>query len=150
MEKLFCFTLILLTAASISAGASGLDQKASGRLLNACSLSSPDEQLVCWIKFRDKGGMAAFKRIKAERLHDPAFALRKVSIQSAITATMAQVTITDEGPGFDYNALIDPTSPDCIDKPHGRGIFLIKQIFDEVRFNHSGNSITLVLRKNSP
>jgi DNA-binding response OmpR family regulator len=102
------------------------------------------------LKFRDKGGMTEFKRIKAERLHDPAFALRKVSIQSAITATMAQVTITDEGPGFDYNALIDPTSPDCIDKPHGRGIFLIKQIFDEVRFNHSGNSITLVLRKNSP
>jgi len=99
------------------------------------------------LKFNKNGGMAAFKTIKEQRMHDPAFASRKVTIQSAITAAMAQFTIADEGAGFDYTALVNPTSEDCIEKPHGRGIFLIQQIFDEVRFNHSGNSISLVLRK---
>jgi DNA-binding response OmpR family regulator len=102
------------------------------------------------LKFKDKGGMTAFKGIKAQRLHDPAFASRKVTIQSAITADLAQFTIADEGSGFDYNALVDPTSEDCIEKPHGRGIFLIKQIFDQVKFNQSGNSISLTLRKKNP
>ena len=60
---------------------------------------------------------------------------------------MAQFTITDEGSGFDYAALVNPTTEGFIDKPHGRGIFLIRQIFDEVKFNDSGNSISLVLHK---
>lgn len=99
------------------------------------------------IKFSANGGMAAFKKIKEQRMQDPAFASRTVTIQSAITATMAQFTIIDEGEGFDYTALVNPTTEDCIEKPHGRGIFLIQQIFDEVRFNPPGNSITLILRK---
>jgi serine/threonine-protein kinase RsbW len=94
--------------------------------------------------------MAAFKKIKEQRLLDPAFASRKITIQSDLTAQIAQFCITDEGAGFDYTALIDPTSEDSIEKPHGRGIFLIRQIFDEVRFNESGNSITLLLRKKIP
>ena len=104
-------------------------------------------ELDSTLKLSGKGGMASFTSMKEKRMHDPAFASRKVTIQSSITANMAQFTITDEGSGFDYAALVNPTTEGFIDKPHGRGIFLIRQIFDEVKFNDSGNSISLVLHK---
>jgi serine/threonine-protein kinase RsbW len=40
----------------------------------------------------------------------------------------------------------DPTLPDNISKTGGRGIFLMRALMDEVRFNDQGNSVTLVLR----
>ena len=101
------------------------------------------------LKFNGRGGMAAFKQRKAERLSDPSFAGRKVTIKSVVDASIARFTVTDEGAGFDYNALIDPTAESRIDQPHGRGIFLLRQIFDEVRFNGSGNSISMILRNKS-
>lgn len=53
------------------------------------------------------------------------------------------VTIIDEGPGFDYNTLPDPTAPENLTMIGGRGIFLIKQLADFVIFNDTGNSIEL-------
>ena len=53
------------------------------------------------------------------------------------------VKIEDEGEGFDYNNLIDPTAPENIEKIGGRGLFLIKHLADYVIFNDSGNSIEL-------
>lgn len=97
------------------------------------------------VKFAGTDGMAAFKKLRQERIKDPLYASRKVTIKSMIETSMARFTITDEGRGFDYSALVDPTSEDRIEQPHGRGIFLIRQIFDEVRFNSAGNSISLVL-----
>jgi len=98
------------------------------------------------VKYANSAGMAAFKNLKEERLKDPRFASRKVTIKSIIDASIARYTITDEGSGFDYAALVDPTTESHIDQTYGRGIFLIRQIFDEVRFNSSGNSISLILR----
>jgi DNA-binding response OmpR family regulator len=102
------------------------------------------------VKFSNTPGMAAFKTLKEERLKDPLYASRKVTIKSIIDPSIARFTITDEGAGFDHTALVDPTSESRIDQPHGRGIFLIRQIFDEVRFNSSGNSISLILRSKNP
>lgn len=47
-------------------------------------------------------------------------------------------TITDEGPGFDYNHLPDPTAPENIEKPHGRGVFLMRQLSDGCTFEDGG------------
>jgi serine/threonine-protein kinase RsbW len=51
--------------------------------------------------------------------------------------------ISDEGGGFDYNNLPDPTAPENITMIGGRGVFLIKQLADWVIFNDSGNSVEL-------
>jgi serine/threonine-protein kinase RsbW len=42
--------------------------------------------------------------------------------------------IADEGSGFDYFNIPDPTAPENIDKPNGRGIFLMKQLADQLIF----------------
>lgn len=47
-------------------------------------------------------------------------------------------TIKDEGPGFDYNNLPDPTSPENLEKTSGRGVFLIMQLADMVIFSDNG------------
>ncbi len=51
--------------------------------------------------------------------------------------------IKDEGPGFDYNNLPDPTAPENIEKDHGRGIFLMKSLADKVEFEDEGRSVVL-------
>ncbi len=51
--------------------------------------------------------------------------------------------IEDEGSGFEYDKLPDPTSPDNVDKPSGRGIFLIKHLSDEMEFKDLGRKLEL-------
>ena len=51
--------------------------------------------------------------------------------------------IEDEGAGFDLEVLPDPTSPENIEKPGGRGIFLIKHLTDEVKFEDGGKKTVL-------
>jgi len=57
-------------------------------------------------------------------------------------------SVTDEGHGFDYNSLPDPTDPINIDKPHGRGVFLMKNLADKVEFNHNGQEVLLTFNVN--
>lgn len=52
-------------------------------------------------------------------------------------------TVEDEGPGFDYNNLPDPTAPENIEKPHGRGVFLMRQLADECTFEDNGRVVIL-------
>jgi len=57
--------------------------------------------------------------------------------------------IKDEGLGFDFNNLIDPTSSDNIKNESGRGIFFMKKYADEVLFTNKGSSVQLIFYKNS-
>jgi serine/threonine-protein kinase RsbW len=49
-------------------------------------------------------------------------------------------TIHDKGNGFDFNNLPDPTAPENIEKENGRGIFLIKNLSDELEFEDGGRT----------
>jgi serine phosphatase RsbU (regulator of sigma subunit)/anti-sigma regulatory factor (Ser/Thr protein kinase)/HAMP domain-containing protein len=51
------------------------------------------------------------------------------------------MSVKDEGYGFDHEALPDPTVEENLLLPHGRGIFLMRSMMDEVEFNETGNSI---------
>lgn len=52
-------------------------------------------------------------------------------------------TIEDEGPGFDYTQVPDPTKPINVEKPHGRGIFLMIKLTDEILFENNGRRVIL-------
>lgn len=54
-----------------------------------------------------------------------------------------QFTIVDEGDGFDYDRLPDPTAPENIQNLTGRGIYIIKHLADQCIFNMTGNEIEL-------
>lgn len=51
--------------------------------------------------------------------------------------------ITDQGPGFDYENVPDPTSPENIEKPNGRGVFLMQHLSDGMEFHDNGAVVEL-------
>ena len=54
------------------------------------------------------------------------------------------VSIEDEGKGFDYNHIPDPTLPDNILKDAGRGLYIMKTLSDELIFEKNGAKVTLI------
>jgi serine/threonine-protein kinase RsbW len=70
---------------------------------------------------------------------------KRVRVEAHLTPREIKVQVTDEGRGFDPQALLDPTLPGNRARSGGRGIFLIRQLMDRVEFNDRGNSITMVL-----
>ena len=51
--------------------------------------------------------------------------------------------ITDEGKGFDYDNVPDPTSPENLLKIGGRGVFLMRQLCDDVKFHNNGSTVEI-------
>ena len=59
------------------------------------------------------------------------------------------ITIEDEGHGFDDGAVPDPTSPDNLLRTHGREVYLMKTLMDEVDFEQGGSVVRLRERANT-
>lgn len=68
---------------------------------------------------------------------------KNVSLNLLFDNNSLKFTIQDQGEGFDYNNLPDPTAPENLDKLNGRGIFLMKHLCDEVHFNETGTTVEL-------
>ncbi len=51
--------------------------------------------------------------------------------------------VKDEGPGFNFNNLPDPTNPENIEKQNGRGVFLMRNLADNVSFEDNGSTVIL-------
>ena len=75
---------------------------------------------------------------------DPA---KQVEIRVRVGDVGFAVHVRDEGAGFDPSTVPDPTHPDRIERPDGRGLFLIRQMVDQVSFNDRGNAICMILRR---
>lgn len=54
--------------------------------------------------------------------------------------------IKDSGNGFDYKSLPDPTAPENLDRPCGRGVFLMMQLADLVVFSDNGSTVEMQFR----
>jgi serine/threonine-protein kinase RsbW len=68
---------------------------------------------------------------------------KKVNLNMKTTPKDVEFTITDEGPGFDYKSVPDPTLPENLEKLSGRGIFLMRSLADNVDFEKNGTVIRL-------
>lgn len=66
-----------------------------------------------------------------------------LSLQLIEEEKQLKFVITDEGPGFNYDTLPDPTLPENLEKIGGRGIFLMKNLCDKVEFLNEGKSVEL-------
>ena len=72
---------------------------------------------------------------------------RRIRVQVRVTSQEMEVSIRDEGNGFDPSKLPDPTDPENLDRPSGRGVMLMRAFMDEVRYNATGNEVTLVRKR---
>lgn len=63
---------------------------------------------------------------------------KEVRINFDAEGSILKFMVEDDGPGFDYDNLPDPTDPQNIEKPHGRGVFLMRNLADEIEFDKDG------------
>ena len=68
---------------------------------------------------------------------------KKVKVEVSKDEKSVIFSIKDEGGGFDFQNLPDPTAPENIEKPDGRGIFLMKNLSDEVEFLENGSIVNI-------
>lgn len=73
---------------------------------------------------------------------------KEVTVEYRLSENKKHISfkVTDQGPGFDYNNLPDPTAPENLDKLSGRGVFLMKQLADMVIFENNGSTSELSFR----
>ncbi|MBP3193129.1 ATP-binding protein [Natronogracilivirga saccharolytica] len=71
---------------------------------------------------------------------DPAKVVRVTAVISRQDVT---VTVTDQGDGFDPDAIPDPRKKENLMKTGGRGVWLLSEFADEVNYNKKGNSVEL-------
>ena len=85
-------------------------------------------------------------RTVAERIAEEPFRERYVYLRISITAEQVTFVVKDQGPGFDYSTMPEVGSADSMREGHGRGLVLIRNFMDEVRFADEGREVTLVKR----
>lgn len=71
---------------------------------------------------------------------------KTVRVEVVLDGVCLEARVTDQGDGFDPDSVEDPTRPENLTRPGGRGLFLMRQLMDEVLYNDRGNSVTLRLR----
>ncbi len=74
---------------------------------------------------------------------------KKIHVEIVVSDRKFYSKITDDGSGFDPDEIPDPTTEENLERASGRGIMLIKQFVDEVRFSDQGNSIELIKCKSN-
>ena len=71
---------------------------------------------------------------------------KMVHVAYEIEPDQIAFTVTDEGTGFDYMTLPDPTDPENLEKPTGRGVFLMKHLADQIIFSENGKVVELYFK----
>ena len=66
-----------------------------------------------------------------------------VRLEAVFTSEKLCCIISDEGQGFDYLSIPDPTAPENLEKPGGRGVFLIHQLSDRVQYLENGSTVKI-------
>ncbi len=88
-----------------------------------------------------------FYELARQRCTEPPYCDRRIYISGRFSPSEASISIRDEGSGFDISSLPDPTDPENLCRPHGRGVMLMRMFMDDARFNSAGNEVTLVKRR---
>ena len=74
-------------------------------------------------------------------------ASKTVHIRHHLSPEQIFVSIEDQGPGFDPNKVPDPLAPENLDRPSGRGVFLIRHYMTWAKYNERGNGLILCKKK---
>jgi len=71
-----------------------------------------------------------------------------VHVEYDVSPSSVRIEVEDQGPGYDPEAVPDPTLEENIERPSGRGLMLIRAYMSEVRHNQAGNR--LIMRYDRP
>lgn len=110
------------------------------KVLAACSYSDRDAFAI-----KLAVGEALTNAIKHGNQLDPS---KKVRIAYQVRPDRFEVRISDEGPGFDPADVPDPTDPENLERPCGRGLMLMRSYMTEVTFARGGTSVRMTKCRN--
>jgi len=85
-------------------------------------------------------GEAALNSLKHGHGHDPR---KQVHVWWTVTPASVRLVVEDEGPGFDPATVGDPRLQENLERPRGRGLFLMFAHMTWVRFNRRGNCVVM-------
>jgi serine/threonine-protein kinase RsbW len=68
---------------------------------------------------------------------------KMVTVDFIADGNLFEVTVTDQGDGFEYDSLPDPTDPENIENLHGRGVFIMRSLADAIEYNESGSQVKM-------
>lgn len=71
---------------------------------------------------------------------------KKIQVDFMINEKDATIKVSDEGQGFDFDRLPDPTSSENIAKVNGRGLFIIKNLSDQLDFERNGATLVMTFQ----
>lgn len=84
-----------------------------------------------------------YHNLAKQRCNEEPYSQRRIHVRSVIDRSQVTFVIRDEGPGFDPSCLPDPTDPEYLERPSGRGVLLMRTFMDEIRYNETGNEVTM-------
>lgn len=107
------------------------------------------------ISFEEKSDAlkaSRFYPLAIERSHREPFRDRVVTIRSRVFPNLRRIEyfVADQGAGFDWRSLPDPTDKSNLLNRNGRGIMMARYAFDEMIYNDTGNEVTLVVNLDVP
>lgn len=68
---------------------------------------------------------------------------KHVSISLLRHKNALEVRVADQGAGFNPSNVPDPTSPECLEKCGGRGLFLMRELSDDCKFMKNGSIVAM-------
>ena len=72
---------------------------------------------------------------------------KTIKIEYSVDSDKIEISMTDEGEGFDSEVVPDPRYGNNLYKPNGRGLLLMRSYMDVVNFNARGNCVHMVKHK---
>ncbi|HEY4787389.1 MAG TPA: ATP-binding protein [Bacteroidales bacterium] len=69
---------------------------------------------------------------------------KNVNIRFKIEEKYLSISVKDQGDGFDYSNIPDPTAPENIEKINGRGVFLMERLSDKMVFSENGSKVEML------
>lgn len=111
---------------------------ALGRLLDELRHRGDPEREVFGVRLALEE--AIVNAIRHGHGNDPA---KTVRFRYRLTIEGLHAEVCDEGPGFDPGGLPDPLAPENIERPGGRGVFLMRHYMTHVQYDPPGNRVTL-------
>lgn len=124
----------------------GAIERSVDYLLDRCRDAGFDETRLR-LNFRVGVAEALANAMMYGNSRDPS---KHVKLEAWCASDRVRIRITDQGSGFDPSSLPDPTLPQNRSRSRGRGVFLIRELMDEVAFNEQGNSVDMILYADQP
>lgn len=91
-----------------------------------------------------------YHRLASERMTETPYCERRIFVRVRMDRDIAEITVRDQGEGFDPKELPDPTDPANLERVSGRGVLLMRTFMDEVEFSDHGTCVTMRKRRPRP